>query len=289
MPNDNENSSSKDTKEKGEKIKSFCEKICIYGSYLCNIILFLFLTSLVLVLFYYIGFIIYDNTETPELARGVGILLSSIITVSGVYAGFHFNKRQTYKGIVTKERIEWLHRLQNNLSEYLKLTNSIMKKDVEKTVNEKEKAKLLIEEKKDKINKLYYEIIFNINHEEDKKALDAIKTYNRLVLGELDKITLSLALTKDIKLELLAIPGDEDELLLKIKDKSERDKLKGLIEEDKLKNILISNVKVKNKNKDKDKKEKELTKEISLLREEVSEEFTEIFKEVWKDIKEEAD
>lgn len=166
-----------------------------------------------------------------------------------------------------------------------------MKKDIEKIVNEKEKekAKLLIEEKKDKINKLYYEIIFNINHEEDKKALDAIKTYNRLVLGEFDKITLSLALTKDIKLELLAIPGDEDELLLKIKDKSERDKLKGLIKEDKLKNILIANVKVKNKNKDKDKKEKELTKEISLLREEVSEEFTEIFKEVWENIKKEAD
>lgn len=221
----------------------------------------------------------------------VAKVLSALIAVIGVFAGFYYNKREKYKEIVTKERIDWLHRLQNNLSEYLKLTNSIMKKDIEKIVNEneKEKAKLLIEEKKDKINKLYYEIIFNINHEEDKKALDVIKTYNRLVLGELDKITLSLALTKDIKLELLAIPGDEDELLLKIKDKSERDKLKGLIEEDKLKNILIANVKVKNKNKDKDKKEKELTKEISLLRKEVSEEFTNIFKEVWKDIKEEAD
>lgn len=284
MPNDNENLSPIDTKEKGKKIS-------LYGSYLCNIILFLILTSLVLALFYYIVFIIYDNTETPELARGVGILLSSIITVSGVFAGFRFNKKQTYKEIVTKERINWLHKMQENLSEYLKLTNSIMEKDIEKIVNEKEKekAKLLIEEKKDKINKLYYEIIFNINHEEDKKALDVIKTYNRLVLGELDKITLSLALTKDIKLELLAIPGDEDELLLKIKDKSERDKLKGLIEEDKLKNILIANVKVKNKNKDKKEKEKELTKEISLLREEVSEEFTEIFKEVWTHVKKEAD
>ena len=219
----------------------------------------------------------------------VAKVFSALIAVIGVFAGFYYNKREKYKEIVTTERIDWLHMLQNNLSEYLKLTNSIMKKDVEKTVKEKEKAKLLIEEKKDKINKLYYEIIFNINHEEDKKALDAIKTYNRLVLGELDKITLSLALTKDIKLELLAIPGDEDELLLIIKDESERDKLKGLIEEDKLKNILIANVKVKNKNKDKDKKEKELTKEIYLLREEVSEEFTEIFKEVWKDIKEEAD
>lgn len=229
------------------------------------------------------------DIRTYLFLSNLKVILPALITAAGVFEGFNINRKKSFKEIVTKERIDWLHRLQNNLSEYLKLTNSIMKKDVEKIVNEKEKekAKLLIEEKKDKINKLYYEIIFNINHEEDKKALDAIKTYNRLVLGELDKITLSLALTKDIKLELLAIPGDEDELLLKIKDKSERDKLKGLIEEDKLKNILIANVKVKNKNKDK--KEKELTKEIYLLREEVSEEFTNIFKEVWKDIKEEAD
>lgn len=203
----------------------------------------------------------------------VAKVLSALIAVIGVFAGFYYNKREKYKEIVTKERIDWLHKMQENLSEYLVLTSSGKAKDIDR----------------DKVRKLYYEIFLNINHEDDKKALDAIKTYNRLVLGELDKITLSLALTKDIKLELLAIPGDEDELLLKIKDKSERDKLKGLIKEDKLKNILIANVKVKNKNKDKDKKEKELTKEISLLREEISEEFTEIFKEVWTRVKKEAD
>lgn len=203
----------------------------------------------------------------------VAKVFSALIAVIGVFAGFYYNKREKYKEIVTKERIEWLHKMQENLSEYLVLISSGKAKDIDR----------------DKVRKLYYEIILNINHENDKKALAAIKTYNRLVLGELDKITLSLALTKDIKLELLAIPGGEDELLLKIKDKSERDKLKGLIEDEKLKDILIGEVKFKNKNKGKDKKEKELTKEIPLLREEVSEEFTEIFKEVWKDIKEEAD
>lgn len=177
--------------------------------------------------------------------------------------------------------------MQENLSEYLKLTNSIMEKDIEKIENEKEKekTKLLIEEKKDKINKLYYEIIFNINHENDIVAYNTIKKYNSLVLGELDKITLSLALTEDIKLELLAIPGDEDELLLKIKDKSERKKLIDLIKNEKLENILIA----EDKNKNKDIDEKELPKEISLLRKEVSEEFTKIFNETWNRIKEEAD
>lgn len=264
MPNDNENLSPIDTKEKGKKIS-------LYGSYLCNIILFLILTSLVLALFYYIVFIIYDNTETPELARGVGILLSSIITVSGVYAGFHFNKRQTYKEIVTKERIDWLHKMQDNLSEYLLLT----------------KPNYLMYLDRDRINKLYYEIIFNINHKNDKDAYNAIKNYNSLVLGELEKIRVNLAIKEGVKLELVSVAGEEGELLFKIKDESERNKIEDLIEDGQLENILIAEDKDENKNKNKD--EKELPKGISLLREEVSEEFTEIFKEVWTRVKEEAD
>lgn len=215
----------------------------------------------------------------------VAKVLSALIAVIGVFAGFYFNKKQTYKEIVTKERINWLHKMQDNLSEYLKLTKSIPEKNIEKIVNEK--AKLLIEEKKDKINKLYYEIIFNINHENDKDAYNTIKTYNSLVFGELDKITPSLVLTEDIKLELQALPGDEDELLLIIKDESERKKLIDLIKNEELENILTAED--KDKNKDEDIDEKELPKEISLLREEVSEEFTEIFREVWTRVKKEAD
>lgn len=219
----------------------------------------------------------------------VAKVLSALIAVIGVFAGFFFNKKQTYKEIVTKERINWLHKMQDNLSEYLKLTNSIMKKDVEKIVNEKEKAKLLIEEKKDKINKLYYEIIFNINHENDIVAYNTIKKYNSLVLGELEKIRVNLAIKEGVKLELVAVAGEEGELLLKIKDKSERKKLIDLIKKEERKNILIAEDKDKNKNKDKDEDEKELPKEISLLREEVSGEFTKIFNETWNRIKEEAD
>lgn len=201
----------------------------------------------------------------------VAKVFSALIAVIGVFAGFFFNKREKYKEIVTKERINWLHKMQDNLSEYLLLT----------------KPNYLMYLDRDKINKLYYEIIFNINHENDKVAYNTIKKYNSLVLGELDKITISLALTEDIKLELLAIPGDEDELLLKIKDKSERKKLIDLIKKEERKNILIAEDKDKNKNKDID--EKELPKEISLLRGEVSKEFTEIFNETWNRIKREAD
>lgn len=180
----------------------------------------------------------------------VAKVLSALIAVIGVFAGFYFNKKQTYKEIVTKERIDWLHRLQNNLSEYLKLTNSIMEKDIEKIVNEKEKekekAKLLIEEKKDKINKLYYEIIFNINHQEHKKALYAIKSYNDYIFGR--------ELEKNIKIKkgIIEIESQDTHELKKFKCY-----------------VYINN--------------------FENLRSEVEKNFTEIFKKVWEDIKEEAD
>ena len=97
----------------------------------------------------------------------VAKVLSALIAVIGVFAGFYYNKREKYKEIVTKERIDWLHKMQENLSEYLVLTSSGKAKDIDR----------------DKVRKLYYEIILNINHENDKEALDAIKTYNDYIFG----------------------------------------------------------------------------------------------------------
>ena len=97
----------------------------------------------------------------------VAKVLSALIAVIGVFAGFYYNKREKYKEIVTKERIEWLHKMQENLSEYLVLTSSGKAKDIDR----------------DKVRKLYYEIILNINHENDKEALDAIKIYNDYIFG----------------------------------------------------------------------------------------------------------
>lgn len=248
--------------------KSFVNNKSSEEKNLCTLKKFVIFNILILI-FLLILIILYKEIIFDLVAK----VLSSLIAVAGVFAGFYYNKREKYKEIVTKERIDWLHKMQENLSEYLVLTSSGNAKNIDK----------------DKVTELYYKIIFSINHEKDEEALAAIKNYHRLVLGEPEKITLNLALTQDKKIELLAVPGGEDELLFKIKDKSERDKLKGLIEDEKLKDILIGEVKFKNKNKGKDKKEKDRSKEISLLRDEVSEEFTEIFKKVWEDLKEEAD
>ena len=98
----------------------------------------------------------------------VGTVLAALIGVTGVFAGFYFNKRQTYKEIVTRERIEWLHKIQEKLAFYLDLTTS-----------NKEEREKLEEDYKNTVDKLYYEIIFNINHRKDKKALKALEKYHK--------------------------------------------------------------------------------------------------------------
>lgn len=123
----------------------------------------------------------------------VAKVLSALIAVIGVFAGFYYNKMEKYKEIVTKERIDWLHRLQNNLSEYLKLTKNGEAEDT------------------DKVTELYYKIIFAINHENDKKALDAIKSYNDYIFG--------IELEKNIKIKkkIIEIESQESHELKKFK------------------------------------------------------------------------
>lgn len=183
----------------------------------------------------------------------VGTVLAALIGVNGVLAGFYFNKKQTYKEIVTRERIEWLHKMQENLALYLDLTSS-----------NKEERKKLEEDYKNTVDKLYYEILFNINHVKDEKAMNALENYHMEYKNKKNKK--SKEETKDdaqknnedkdkFEIELEKI----DKNTFKIKDSKELEEtFKLIIEEDELKNKVIK-------------------------------EFVEIFYETWRDIKSEAD
>ncbi len=156
MSTDNEKLNSKDLTSKIEKENSICDKICNVGTFICYFLLIFLLIFLLLDLFYYIGFIIYDETGSTKLAEGVGIIFAACISVFGVLIGYIFNKRQTYKEIVTRERIEWLHKMQEALAEFLALTskNDLLNRDKDKL---------------DKARELYYLIISNLNVKEDKE------------------------------------------------------------------------------------------------------------------------
>lgn len=104
------------------------------------------------------------------MGEALGLIISAVITVTGVFVGFYFNKKQTYKEIVTRERIDWLRDLKNNFSEYLALTSYgyVRYDDI------------------DRVRELYNKIIFNINSVNDIEALDAIRIYNDYVFGKKD-------------------------------------------------------------------------------------------------------
>lgn len=188
-----------------------------------------------------------------DLAFGsIGPVLAALITVDGVFAGFYFNKKQTYKEIVTRERIGWLHKIQEKLALYLELTSS-----------NREESENAQDPQKNNANKLYYELLFNINHHKDKKALKALEKYH--MEYEIRRKRESKEDSKDdfqniiedkdkFEIELEKI----DENTFKIKDSKELEEtFKLIIEEDELKNKVIK-------------------------------EFVEIFYKTWRDIKGEA-
>lgn len=147
-----------------EKVNNCIKNSSILRHFFCFFVLLLLLI--------YLFLSCKEDTRTYYFISNLKIILPALITAAGVFEGFNINRKKSFKEIVTKERIKWLHRLQNNLSEYLKLTRN-------GEINIKDK---------DKVTELYYMIIFNINHDDDIEALYAIKDYNKYIFSrELDK------------------------------------------------------------------------------------------------------
>lgn len=150
-----------------EKVNNCIKNSSILRHFLC---FFVFILLLI-----YLFLSCKEDTRTYYFLSNLKIILPALITAAGVFEGFNINRKKSFKEIVTKERIKWLHMIQNNLSQYLMLTRN-------GEINIKDK---------DKVTELYYMIIFNINHEDDIDALNAIKHYNEYIFAkELEKYIL---------------------------------------------------------------------------------------------------
>lgn len=119
--------------------------------------LFVIPIFLIIGAFYGIINFMVNKTSNAELAQGVGILLSSIITVFGVCVGYIFNKKQTYKEIVTKERTLWLNKLKDNVSQLIAILDAY-----DGPLN-KSKYKMRAKD-------LFYNIITNLNVNYDRNS-----------------------------------------------------------------------------------------------------------------------
>ena len=150
-----------------EKVNNCIKNSSILRHFFCFFVLLLLLI--------YLFLSCKEDTRTYYFLSNLKIILPALITAAGVFEGFNINRKKSFKEIVTKERIKWLHMIQNNLSQYLMLTRN-------GEINIKDK---------DKVTELYYMIIFNINHEDDIDALNAIKHYNEYIFAkELEKYIL---------------------------------------------------------------------------------------------------
>ena len=140
-----------------DKFKKFFTK-SLFKSILEIISIFVCILFALLLLAIFICIVSNTLVIVPQekIGESIGLIISSVIATSGVVAGFYFNKKQTYKEIVTRERIEWLHKMQEALAEFLSITSN------PKVTNR-------FKDNKDRARELYYLIIGNLNVKEDKE------------------------------------------------------------------------------------------------------------------------
>ncbi|MFR8505952.1 MAG: hypothetical protein ACLVCA_02720 [Peptoniphilus sp.] len=248
----------KDSEEKC-KCKPICDFIKAYFIYIITLIISFFILSRILSANSNILQLIPDK----EMGEALGLIISAVITVTGVFVGFYFNKRQTYKEIVTRERIEWLHKMQEALAEFLALTskNDLLNGDKDKL---------------DKARELYYLIISNLNVKEDKEKKNK---------NERDAVELlyKYANSKGLDVELNFVRNLDSEDNKDSKDTKSRDDLEK--ENEDLKDYIRSledTITFLQKNDEADSL-------AGLKRKEIISKYTEIFNETWNRIKDEAD
>ena len=201
-------------------------------------------------------------------ADGIGSIVAASIAVLGVYYTAMENKKKTYNEIVTRERIEWLHKMQEALAEFLSITSN------HKVTNR-------FKDNKDRARELYYLIISNLNvkkedgKENDREAVESLYNY-----------TISKGLDVELNFDR-NVDGEEkkDYNVTKSIDDSEKeiDDLKDTIKtlEDTMK-TLEDKIKILQESKKVDSLDGHKRKEII-------KQYTEIFNETWNRIKNEAD
>ena len=206
-------------------------------------------------------------------ADGIGSIVAASIAVLGVYYTAMENKKKTYNEIVTRERIEWLHKMQEALAEFLSITSN------PKVTNR-------FKDKKDRARELYYLIISNLNVKVDKEKKNEKENENENENeNERDAVELlyKYANSKGLDVELnfnRNLDSDEDKDSNKSISYEELKKAN----EDLTKQIKTLEDKIKIL-----KKNKEVDSLAGLKRKEIISKYTEIFNETWNRIKNEAD
>lgn len=144
-------------KDESSNNKSKCESFFNFIKEFCILISILSIASLLLSIFICIISNSLILIPGEKIGESIALIISSIIAVIGVFAGFFFNKKQTYKEIVTKERTLWLNKLKDNVSQLIAIL------DVYDGPLNKSKYKMRAKD-------LFYNIITNLNVNYDRNS-----------------------------------------------------------------------------------------------------------------------
>ena len=157
----------KKNSEEKSKVKFFFDFIKEFIIYISSLLVSLF----ILFILVWINSRFLNIIPDEKIGEALGLIISATITVSGVFVGYYFNKRQTYVEVVTKERKNWLNNLKDNLSEFMAICEMGLRYTWGKDYCQK----------KERAIELYYNIIINLNikDENDRKKILALYHYAR--------------------------------------------------------------------------------------------------------------
>lgn len=85
----------------------------------CKVLFYLLIGFMIFL--YFNPSIIGKWISEDEFIKRLGKILPALIAVAGVYATVANNRKGTYKEIVTRERIDWIHDLRDSLAELMEI------------------------------------------------------------------------------------------------------------------------------------------------------------------------
>lgn len=123
-----------------------------------------------------------------EFISRLGTILPALIAVAGVYATVANNRRGTYKEIVTRERIDWIHDLRDSLAELMEIMEAyeVSGEEIDQAIYKKDMRK---------VKQLYFRIIssLNVDDKKDKKLIHirAILSLNKYLKDKKQELPLN--------------------------------------------------------------------------------------------------
>lgn len=182
-------------------VLSLCAKIIVY------------LSVIILNIFYFRPDLIGKYIIEEKFVARLGTILPAIIGVVGVFATVSNNRKGTYKEVVTRERIEWIHDLRDSLAELMEIME-----DIEVTGEEKDQT--AYKEEMRRARQLYFRIISSLNvdgEDEDLIEIRAILSLNKYLKDK------GLELPLNFKTNELSL-NYEDEKKEDLKNNRDKDK-----------------------------------------------------------------